>query len=132
MSTHRNVSPETAEKVEKEVSRIIEEEYDRARNIIEENREKIEVMAKALLEWETLDSDQVDEIMAGKKPSPPEMKSKDDKPTGSSSDDSKDDAPSLDESDLDLAGPQRVKLITIDRLSLCHHLYLALTESEEK
>ncbi|MCY4149456.1 MAG: ATP-dependent zinc metalloprotease FtsH [Gammaproteobacteria bacterium] len=71
MATHRNVSPDTAEKVESEVSRIIGEEYDRARNILCESRDKVEVMAQALLEWETLDANQVDEIMDGKQPTPP-------------------------------------------------------------
>lgn len=102
MSTQRNVSPDTAEKVEKEVSRIIGEQYDRARLIIESNRAKIEVMAQSLLEWETLDSNQVDEIMMGKNPTPPEVKPEDDGPKGSASSDSSSDGTSLDESDLDL------------------------------
>ena len=93
-----------------EVSRIIEQEYARARNIIEENRDKITVMGNALLEWETLDSSQVDEIMAGKKPSPPPMpKDKNKKSTGGKGKSSdvkpSDDEPSLNESDLDLPDP---------------------------
>ncbi len=75
VSTNRNLSNETAARVDKEVTRIIEEQYKRARQIIEDNRDKIEVMAKALLEWETLDSRQIDEIMDGRKPSPPDQKS---------------------------------------------------------
>ncbi len=71
MATHKNISPETAEKVESEITRIINQEYERAKNILSENRKKVEVMAKALLEWETLDANQVDEIMEGKNPSPP-------------------------------------------------------------
>ena len=105
MSTHRNVSPETAERVEREVSRIIEEQYQRARDIIEDSRDKIEVMANALLEWETLDADQVDEIMTGKPPTPPENLNKDKKPGGgapSSDEKTSTDGPELDESDLDL------------------------------
>lgn len=78
MATHRNVSPETAEKVECEVTRIINQEYERAKNLLLENYDKVEVMAQALLEWETLDASQVDEIMAGKKPTP--SVSKDDSP----------------------------------------------------
>ena len=42
-----------------------------ARKLIEENRDKMEAMAKALLEWETIDADQIDDIMAGKPPRPP-------------------------------------------------------------
>ena len=80
MATHRNVSPETAEKVESEVTRIINEEYERARNILSGNRDKVEVMAQALLEWETLNANQVDEIMDGKQPTPPAKPSANDKP----------------------------------------------------
>jgi cell division protease FtsH len=108
MSTHRNVSPDTAERVEKEVSRIIDQEYARAREIIEVNSDKIEVMANALLEWETLDSAQVDQIMAGEEPTPPaDVSSKDTRPKGGASANPKetDDTPTLDESDLDLPDP---------------------------
>jgi cell division protease FtsH len=72
MTTHRNLADSTAEQVDREIRRIIDEQYSRARNIIEENREKIEKMAAALLEWETLDSQQIDDIMAGRNPRPPE------------------------------------------------------------
>ena len=41
------------------------------RRLIEENRDKVEVMAKALLEWETIDSDQIEDIMNGRPPRPP-------------------------------------------------------------
>jgi len=109
MSTHRNVSPETAERVEKEITRIIEQEYDRARKILEENREKVEVMALALLEWETLDANQVEEIMQGKQPTPPDSTGSNDKPGDTKPKSSKEsvdtDTPSLDESDLDLSNP---------------------------
>jgi cell division protease FtsH len=70
--THKNLSDKTAELVDQEIRRIVDEQYARARAIIEENREKVEVMAKALLEWETLNSDQIDDIMAGRQPRPPE------------------------------------------------------------
>jgi cell division protease FtsH len=76
--THRNLSNAIAEEVDKEVSRIIVEQYDRARSIIEENRHIIERMAKNLLEWETLESDQIDQIMAGDEPRPPAPSSDDD------------------------------------------------------
>ncbi len=73
MSTNRNLSNETAARVDKEVTRIIEEQYQRAREIIESHRDEIEVMAKALLNWETLDSSQIREIMEGKQPTPPKI-----------------------------------------------------------
>lgn len=104
ISTQRNVSPETAEKVEKEVTRIIEEQYARAKKIITTNRAKIKVMAQSLLEWETLEAKQVDEIMAGKQPTPPaannQQKPRKRGPTNTAK--GSDDDLQLDESDLDL------------------------------
>jgi len=72
MMTHKNMSDSVAEQVDREIRRIIDEQYARARAIIEENRDKIEKMAKALIEWETLDAEQIDDIMAGKEPRPPQ------------------------------------------------------------
>ena len=66
-----NMSEQTMQKVDAEVRRIIDQQYVLARKIIEENQDKMHVMAKALLEWETIDSDQLDDIMAGKEPRPP-------------------------------------------------------------
>ena len=69
--THKNMSNAVAEVVDREIRRIIDEQYARARAIIEENRDKVEKMTKTLLEWETLDSEQINAIMAGKEPRPP-------------------------------------------------------------
>ena len=66
-----SMSEQTMQKVDSEVRRIIDQQYLQARTLIEENQEKIHAMAKALLEWETIDSDQLDDIMAGKEPRPP-------------------------------------------------------------
>jgi cell division protease FtsH len=66
-----NMSEQTMLKVDNEVRRIIDEQYGRARKLIEDNQDKMHAMAKALLEWETIDSDQIDEIMAGKVPTAP-------------------------------------------------------------
>jgi cell division protease FtsH len=66
-----NVSEETMRKVDTEVRRIIDEQYAIARRLIEEHQDKMHAMAKALLEWETIDADQVDDIMNGKPPRPP-------------------------------------------------------------
>jgi cell division protease FtsH len=70
MMTHKNLSDSVAEQVDREIRRIIDEQYARARAIIDENRDKIEKMARALIEWETLDAEQIDDIMAGKEPRP--------------------------------------------------------------
>jgi cell division protease FtsH len=72
MITHKNLSDSTAEMVDREIRRIIDEQYARARKIIEDNREKVEIMATSLLEWETLNADQINDIMAGGKPRPPQ------------------------------------------------------------
>jgi cell division protease FtsH len=66
-----NMSEETMQKVDSEVRRIIDEQYALARRLIEEHSNKMHAMAKALLEWETIDSEQLDDIMAGKDPRPP-------------------------------------------------------------
>ena len=57
--------------VDKEVRAIIDMQSALARRLLEENRDKVEVMTKALLEWETIDADQINDIMAGKPPRPP-------------------------------------------------------------
>ncbi|HEV7476452.1 MAG TPA: ATP-dependent zinc metalloprotease FtsH [Burkholderiales bacterium] len=71
VTTHKNVSEATLQKVDAEIRRIIDEQYMLARKLIDGNREKVEVMAKALLEWETLDAEQVNDIMQGRPPRPP-------------------------------------------------------------
>jgi cell division protease FtsH len=71
ITTHKNVSEATMQKVDAEIRRIIDVQYRLARKLLEENREKVEVMAKALLEYETLDADQIGDIMSGKPPRPP-------------------------------------------------------------
>jgi cell division protease FtsH len=71
VTVHKNVSETTMQKVDSEIRRIIDQQYGLARKILEDNRDKVEVMAKALLEWETLDSDQINDIMEGRAPRPP-------------------------------------------------------------
>jgi cell division protease FtsH len=77
ITTHKNVSEATMQKVDAEIRRIIDQQYHLARKLLEDNRDKVEAMAKALLELETIDADQIGDIMAGKPPRPP-------KPSGSS------------------------------------------------
>ena len=74
ITTHKNVSEVTLQKVDQEIRRIIDEQYALARRLIEENKDKVEAMTKALLEWETLDSDQLNDIMEGKLPREPKPK----------------------------------------------------------
>ena len=66
-----NMSEATLQKVDGEVRRIIDQQYALARKLIEDNQDKMHAMANALLEWETIDMEQLDDIMAGKVPRPP-------------------------------------------------------------
>ena len=66
-----NLSEATMQAVDTEVRRIIDEQYALARKLIEENKDKMHAMAKAMLEWETIDMEQLDDIFAGKEPRPP-------------------------------------------------------------
>lgn len=68
-TTH--MSEATMQKVDSEIRRIIDEQYGVARKILEDNRDKVEVMTAALLEWETIDADQIDDIIEGRPPRPP-------------------------------------------------------------
>jgi cell division protease FtsH len=88
VTTHKNISETTMQKVDAEIRRILDEQYGLARKLIEENRDKMEAMTKALLEWETIDADQIDDIMSGKPPREPKP-SQSNKPT----EPPKDDAP---------------------------------------
>ncbi len=73
VTTHKNVSETTMQKVDAEIRRIIDEQYALARKLLEANRDKVEAMTAALLELETIDADQINDIMAGKPPRPPKQ-----------------------------------------------------------
>jgi cell division protease FtsH len=80
-----NMSESTMQKVDMEVRRIIDEQYNLARRLIEEHSAQMHAMAKALLEWETIDKDQIDDIMAGRDPLPPKDWTPRTPPSGGSS-----------------------------------------------
>jgi len=67
----KTVSEATQQKVDTEIRRILDEQYALSRKLLEENREKVELMAKTLLDWETIDADQINDIMEGNPPRPP-------------------------------------------------------------
>ena len=99
---NRALSPLTSEKVEEEITRIITEQYNRARAIIEENKDKLEEMTQKLIEWETLESDQIEQIMLGKEPrQPDDAKQSSNPPKDGGEVESLSDA-GLSEEDLDL------------------------------
>jgi cell division protease FtsH len=71
VTTHKNMSEATMMQVDAEIRRIIDEQYGLARRLLEENRDKVEAMTAALLEWETIDAEQIEDIMQGRTPKPP-------------------------------------------------------------
>ena len=73
MTKTTHISEQTMRDIDAEIRRILEQQYALARRLIEENRDKMEAMAKALLDWETIDADQIDDIMSGKPPRPPRL-----------------------------------------------------------
>jgi cell division protease FtsH len=70
-TTH--MSEDTMQKVDHQIRKIIDEQYAVARSILENNRDKVEIMTKALLEWETIDADQINDIVEGRPPRPPKV-----------------------------------------------------------
>lgn len=66
-----NISEATMVKVDQEIRRILDEQYAIAEKVLTENADKVEAMTKALMEWETIGREQVEDIMAGKEPRPP-------------------------------------------------------------
>jgi cell division protease FtsH len=71
MTKTANISETTQQKVDAEMRRILDEQYAVAQRILEENRDKVEAMTEALMKWETIDRDQVLDIIAGKPPRAP-------------------------------------------------------------
>ena len=93
-----NMSEATMQKCDAEIRKIIDEQYSVARAILESNREKVEVMTKTLLEWETIDADQINDIIEGRPPRPPKAPqgpsdSSDTPPTGTAPGATSDPAP---------------------------------------
>ena len=81
VTTHKNMSEASLQTVDAEIRRIIDEQYALARRLLEENRDKVEAMTAALLELETIDADQINDIMEGKPPRPPKPSSASAKPS---------------------------------------------------
>jgi cell division protease FtsH len=88
VAQHKSVSDETAHDIDQEIRAIIERAYKRAEDILKKNLDKLHSMAEALIKYETIDSDQINDIMAGKEPRPPQDW-EDSEPTASSGDSTK-------------------------------------------
>jgi cell division protease FtsH len=71
VTTHKNVSEATMQKIDAEVRRILDEQYALAKKILTDNRDKVEAMTSALMDYETIDAEQIGDIMAGRAVRPP-------------------------------------------------------------
>jgi len=83
----KTISEATQQKVDAEIRAILDAQYAISRQLLEDNRDKVEAMTKALLEWETIDAEQINDIMNGVEPHPPKSftaapKSSSDTPPG--------------------------------------------------
>ena len=72
VTQHKHVSDETARLIDEEVRVIIDAAHARAKSLLEENSEQLHLMADALIKYETIDGEQIDQIMEGREPDPPE------------------------------------------------------------
>lgn len=77
---HKEISDETANLIDEEVRAIVDRNYQEAERLLKENLEKLHLMAKALVKYETLNSEQIDDIMNGREPTPPDGWFDDQKP----------------------------------------------------
>ncbi len=78
VTQHKNVSDATAKLIDEAIKKIIDTNYEKARKILTENIDKLHIMSDALLKYETINADQVAEIMEGKEITPPENWNEDD------------------------------------------------------
>jgi cell division protease FtsH len=71
VTQHKQVSDETARAIDMEIRQVIDTNYNLAKQVLTDHREKLDVMADALMKYETIDESQLKDIMAGKEPQPP-------------------------------------------------------------
>jgi cell division protease FtsH len=72
VTQHKQVGDETRDAIDEEVRRIVDENYQRAEQVLHEHIDKLHMMADALIKYETIDENQIQDIMAGREPRPPE------------------------------------------------------------
>jgi len=102
VTKHKSVSDETSHAIDEEIRQFIDRNYRRAEKLLSDNMDKLHVMAKALLKYETIDAKQIEEIMAGKIPGPPTDWSDNDDP---SSDEDSNKPAEKQSSDKPIGGP---------------------------
>jgi cell division protease FtsH len=72
IAKRKELSDDTAHLIDEEIKIIIDRNYQRAEKILKENMDKLHLMAESLIKYETIDIDQIDDIMTGKIPRPPQ------------------------------------------------------------
>ena len=85
VTRHKNVSDETAHVIDEEIRSVVDRNYRRSEQLLRDHLDKLHNMADALIKYETIDSDQIDDIMAGKPPREPVDSSVDAEPPASGS-----------------------------------------------
>ena len=86
VTQHKNISDETAHAIDTEVRAIVDRNYQRATELLTQNIDKLHMMADALMKYETIDAQQIDDIMEGRDPRPPRDWGKYEGPPGSGAD----------------------------------------------
>ncbi|ABA59022.1 membrane protease FtsH catalytic subunit [Nitrosococcus oceani ATCC 19707] len=84
VTQHKGIADTTASEIDTEIRAIIDRNYLRAKQLLEENMDKLHVMSDALMKYETIDKEQIDDIMAGKEPRPPKVSGSDVEPPSGS------------------------------------------------
>jgi len=89
VTRHKNISDDTAHAIDEEIRSVIDRNYQRAEQLLRDNMDKLHAMAEALIKFETIDNDQIEDIMAGRPPREPQDISSDQSPpkVGGSSED---------------------------------------------
>jgi cell division protease FtsH len=72
VTRHKNISDETAHAIDEEIRAVIDRSYQYASRLLRDNMDKLHAMADALIKFETLDMEQIDDIMSGRPPREPE------------------------------------------------------------
>jgi len=80
VTRHKNISDDTAHAIDEEIRSVIDRNYQRAEQILRDNMDKLQAMAEALIKFETIDNEQIDDIMTGRPPREPQDISSDQPP----------------------------------------------------
>lgn len=72
VTQHKNISDETSHIIDEEIRSIVDRNYERALKVLNENMDKLHMMADTLIKYETIDKEQISDIMSGNKPRPPQ------------------------------------------------------------